>query len=182
MTQQPEFHDRAAFISDALKEASRLVENLNEKYRDQAFPIVLRGLIGGAFAVSAPLPGQSGRNAEWVQTAGAARLQPHLSANEFFRMANPTTHVGRFVCAAYYLLHVGQMEHFSMADILDIYGKLRIKKPENHSDTLAQCIRKAHIIDAPVTNGQKSWIITPNGEKFVEGLLNDSANAKKSTN
>jgi hypothetical protein len=106
-----------------------------------------------------------------------------MSVNEFFRMVSPDSHVGRFVCSAYYLLHVRQVEHFSITDILDIYGKLRIKKPVNPTDTLNQCIRKkAHIIDAPVINGQKSWVITQDGEKYVEDLMHDTANAKKSAN
>jgi hypothetical protein len=180
MTQHPKISDQVEFISEALKETTRLVEDLNERYREYAFPIVLRGLMDGSFATKAPLLPLPGQNGDVSQSARATHLPPHLSVNEFFRTVNPTSHVGRFVCAAYYLLHVGQIEHFSMVDILEIYGKLRIKKPQNTTDTLVQGIRKAHIIDAPAVNGQKSWVITPNGEKYVEELLNGSTNAKKS--
>jgi hypothetical protein len=180
MTQHSELSARAALMDEALREASRLVENLHEKYREQAFPIVLQGLIDGSFATTVPLPPAPGQNGEIPQDTAPLRLQPNLSVNEFFRMVNPTTHVDRFVCAAYYLLHVGQMEQFSMIDILDIYGKLRIKKPQNPSDTLNKCIRKVHIIDATAINGQKSWVITPSGEKYVEDLLNGSAPTKNS--
>jgi len=39
-----------------------------------------------------------------------------------------------------------------------------------------QCIRKAYIIDAPnIGDKQKHWVITPDGEKYVEGLLHDNA-------
>ena len=181
MAQYPELSDRSEFIGEALKEASKLVENLHEKYQEQAFPIVLRGLLDGGVAKSSALV-LAGQKGEAQQIEKATALPPHLSVNAFFQMANPDSHVGRFVCGAYYLLHVGQVEQFSIADILEIYGKLRIKKPQNPSDTLNQCIRKVHIIDAPVMNGQKSWVITPEGEKYVEELMHGSGNAKKSAN
>src|SRR5262249_45841222 len=134
--------NRSEFISEALQEASRLVENLSEKDREQAFPIVLRSLLDGGFAVNSSSPKVTKHDAEIPRSERPAYLTPQISVNEFFRMANPGSHVGRFVCAAYYLLHVEQVEHFSMVDILDIYGKLRIKKPVNPTDTLNQCIRK----------------------------------------
>jgi hypothetical protein len=182
MAQHSDVNDRAMFIGEALKEASQLVEDLDERYREQAFPIILRGLIDGSLTTKASLLSVPGQNGVVLQPARVTHLPPHLSVNEFFHTVNPTTHVGRFVCAAYYLLHVKQVEHFSMTDILEIYGKLRIKKPENTSDTLKQCIRKAHIIDAPTMNGQKSWVITPEGERYIEELMHGSTNAKKSAN
>ena len=94
-------------------------------------------------------------------------------------MASPDTHAGRFVCAAYYLLHTGQAEQFTQADILATYGKLRVKKPQNPADVLNQCIKKVYIIDATPINAQRSWVVTPTGEKYVEELLSGSTDNKK---
>lgn len=180
MTQSQERSERAEFISKALREASELVESLNEKYREQAFPIVLRGLIDEGIPTKTASPVASDRHIETPSSESSTPLLPQLSVNEFFHTVNLVSHVGRFVSAAYYLLRYKQVEQFSMVDILDIYTKLRLKKPQNHADTLNQCIRKAHIIDAPSVNGQKRWVITPAGEKYVEELIHASANAKKS--
>jgi len=179
MTQSQGKNERAEFISAALREASELVESLNEKYREQAFPIVLRGLIDGSF--SAKTASSSVALDQRIGTSQSSTPPLHqLSVNEFFRMVNPASHVGRFVCAAYYLLQYQQVEHFSMVDILNIYQSLRAKKPQNPTDTLNQCIRKAHIIDTPSKNGQKGWVITPEGERYVEELIHASASTKKS--
>ena len=179
MTEHSDISNRAEFISEALKEASKLVGDLDEKYREPAFPIVLRSLLDGNFATKASPSSLPAQNGEIPQAESSMRLSSDLSVNAFFQMANPDSHVGRFVCAAYYLFYVRRVEQFSIADILEIYGKLRIKKPQNPSDTLNQCIRKVHIIDAPAVNGQKNWVITSAGEIYVEELLNASANAKK---
>jgi hypothetical protein len=108
--------------------------------------------------------------------ASEPSLPPTLSVNEFFRRVDPDTHPARFVTAAYYLLHAGKAEQFTQADILEIYRKLRQPQPRNPTDVMNQCIRKAHIIDAPTMGDkQKQWVITPDGEKYVEGMLHDNA-------
>src|SRR5579875_391049 len=160
-------------LTDALKKASSLVAEIDDRYREVAFPIVLQTLIGGVMPASTSNQGAHDENG-----AAAPRLSPNLSVNEFFRLVKPETHNARFVCAAYYLFHTGKVEQFTQADILEIYQKLRQQQPKNPTDVMNQCIRKAHIIDAP-DNGdkQKRWVITPEGEKFVEALLNGNANS-----
>jgi hypothetical protein len=167
--------DQEQFLTEALQKAVLVVETVEERYREAAFPIILQALIG-------PLAFQQIHNPSNQEMDGhqalTPSLPPTLSVNEFFRRANPDTHPARFVTAAYYLLHTGKAEQFTYVDILEIYRKLRQPQPKNPTDVMNQCIRKAHIIDAAdAGDKQKCWVITPEGEKFVEGLLRDNTNS-----
>ena len=160
-------------LAEALGKTITIVNTVEERYRDLAFPIILQTIIRS----TDPSNSESiSRRDIGEQERSELRLSPNLSVNEFFRSAAPSSHPERFVCAAYYLLHTGKAEKFTTAEILDIYGKLRQAKPGNPADIVYKCIKKVHIIDAPdSTNKLKYWVITPDGEKFVEGLLNDNA-------
>jgi len=149
------------------------VDTVDDRYREAAFPIILQVLIGPSRKEN----GYKGPSQEANgYQASEPSLPPTLSVNEFFRRVNPDTHPARFVTAAYYLLHTGKAEQFTQADILEIYRKLRQPQPRNPTDVMNQCIRKAHIIDGPnAGEKQKHWVITPDGEKYVEGLLHDNA-------
>jgi len=157
-------------LTETLGKAVTIVNTVDERYRDAAFPIILQVLVGDS-----KISGKKAQTDEQQQHAEETKLPPGISVNEFFRKAKPDSHPARFVSAAYYLLHTGKAEQFTVADILEIYGKLREPKPKNPSDVMNQCIRKAYIIDGQVTaDKQKTWVITPEGEKFVEGLLSDN--------
>jgi hypothetical protein len=166
------------FLAETLLMAVSIVETVEEQYRGAAFPIILQSLIKLSEAAHIrEMPSETINQ----QVVGGLRLSPNTSVNEFFHKASPDTHPGRFVCAAYYLLHTGKAEQFTVTDILDIYVRLRRQKPKNPADVVNQCIRKVHIIDAPSVNGkQKSWVITPEGERYVEELLSSNGSSIKS--
>jgi hypothetical protein len=161
-------------LAETLQKAVAVVNVIEERYREAALPTILQVLIKAsetANITTLPTQAQNGNEPH----ASRSRLPSNISVNEFFYKAAPDSHPERFVCAAYYLLHTGKTEQFTVADIIEIYGKLREQKPKNPADVINKCIRKVHLIDAPNPNdGQKSWVITPNGEKYVEGLLNDN--------
>lgn len=165
--------DDQEFLSEALQKAIQVVDTVEERYRNAAFPIILQALIGSNGVQDTRKEADPQTNGHQVVTP---LLPSTLSVNEFFRRVNPDTHPARFVTAAYYLLHAGKAEQFTQADIVEIYRKLRQPGPKNPTDVMNQCIRKAHIIEASDSaNKQKYWVITPDGEKFVEGLLHDNA-------
>ncbi len=167
-------NNQEQFLTEALQIAAQVVDTVEDRYREVAFPIILQALIG-------PTRKESGYKESSQEINGYQSSKPSLpstlSVNEFFRSVSPDTHPARFVTAAYYLLHTGKAEQFTQADILEIYRKLRQPQPKNPTDVMNQCIRKAHIIDAPDIDGkQKQWVISLEGEKFVEGLLRDNTN------
>lgn len=163
------------FLTEALQRAAQVVNTVEDRYREAAFPIILQAFIGLSRKESSYK--ESGQEMNGYQTSDPS-LSPTLSVNEFFRRVAPDSHPARFVTAAYYLLHTGKAQQFTQADILEIYRKLRQPQPKNPTDVMNQCIRKAHIIDAPDISGkQKQWVITPEGEKFVEGLLRDNTSS-----
>lgn len=166
-------NDQEQVLSEALQKAVRVVDAVEDRYREVVLPIILQALI------ESEKSNRREASYEAIEHQVSERLlSPTLSPNEFFRRANPDSHPARFVTAAYYLLHTGKAEQFTQADLLEIYRKLRQPGPKNPTDVMNQCIRKAHIIEAPDnTNKQKYWVITPDGEKFVEGLLHDNTSS-----
>lgn len=156
-------------LTETLERAVTIVSTVDERYRDAAFPIILQSLVG-ALTNSSHTSKTFGQRQPEV-----SKLPSNVSVNEFFRKAKPDTHVARFVCAAYYLLHASNIEQFTITEIMELYGKLREPKPKNSSDVMSQCIKKTYIIDGHTAGDkQKTWVITPEGEKFVEGFLNDN--------
>lgn len=156
----------------ALQKAIELVKDVEEEeYRKAAFPILLQALINsGATPPVAhnPLP-------ETVVTEEPNLLHfpLNLSVNEFMLKVKPNSHAVRFACAAYYLTGANGRAEVTMADILDIYAKLRTPKPQNPADIVNQCIRKGHLVDAPASPDRpKGWILTATGRQFVDQLLN----------
>lgn len=164
--------EQELFLAEMVQKAIRVVGTAEDRYREAAFPIILQALIGSVGKQNVHIEADQQTNG---YQESEPSLPPTLSVNEFFRRVNPDSHPARFVTAAYYLLHTGKAEQFTQADILEIYRKLRQPAPKNPTDVMNQCIRKAHIIDASDNiNKQKAWVITPEGEKFVEGLLRDN--------
>jgi hypothetical protein len=165
-------------LSEALKEAVAIVEEIDECYRGIALPIILQNLIKETVTVNHSTPSfQSGEQDGSHHSSSQTKIPSRLSVNEFLDMTGIETHIGRFVSVAYYLFHTGQAKTCSQADILSAYTKLRSKKPQNFSDVMGDCIKKAYIIEADSMNGSKCWVITSKGEKYVEDLLNGSASA-----
>jgi hypothetical protein len=165
-------HERV--LSEALKTTITLVEGVDEKYRQAAFPVILENLIKASGREAAGTTTTS--NAQGQARSGV-KIQTNMSISEFFADAAADTHTARFACAAYYLLHSGKTEEFSVADILTAYGKVRLGKPKNASDVLADCIKKGYFTDGPNSSAKlKTYAITPGGEKFVEGFYGKGAN------
>lgn len=165
--------DQRQFLTEALLKAATITNEVDEPYRNTAFPVILQWLINASGNTSSSAT--ISQNSDKPEST-ELRLPSSMSVNAFFHKANPESHPARFVCAAYYLLHTGKAEYFTQADILEIYGKLRTPRPKNPSDVMNQCIKKVHIIDGPTTpDKQKTWVITPDGEEYVEELLNDNA-------
>jgi hypothetical protein len=159
-------------LTETLEKAVTIVNTIDERYRDAAFPIILQTLVRDSKV--------SERNTQTAgqQQAEETKLPISMSVNEFLHKAKPDTHPARFVCAGYYLLHTGKTAQFTIPDILEIYAKLRVPKPKNPSDVMNQCIKKAYIIDGQATTDkQKTWVITSEGDRFVEGLLSENANS-----
>lgn len=168
--------EQEQFISEALQKTMQIVETVENRYREVAFPIILQAFIGVSGVQSISDFNGSNREARKPQTTDSSTPLT-MSVNEFFRRVNPDSHPARFVTSAYYLFHTGNTEEFNQADILEIYRKLRQPTPKNPTDVMNQCIRKAYIVDAPGKDKQKCWSITPDGERYVEGLLNDNSNS-----
>lgn len=168
------------FLLEALKETENIVSKVEERYRDAAFPVILQSILKGLQPTSTPVILDDIQDNK--QNPQTLKLPSNLSVNEFFRKAAPDSHPIRFVCGAYYLLNTGKTGQFTTSDILDIYIKLRQPKPANPADVINKCIRKAHFTDAPsLVNGQKSWVITPEGERYVEEeLLHENTNSNSS--
>src|SRR5260370_25086789 len=85
-------------LTETLGKAVTIVNTVDERYRDAAFPIFLQVLVGDSKI--------SGKKAQTdkQQHAEETKLPPGISVNQFFRKAKPDSHPARFVSAASYLL------------------------------------------------------------------------------
>ena len=173
--------DKFGQLREAMQKTVAVVETLPEPYRlkafELAFPFVYKTFSVPVQEAAALLNDGS----TLLANKGVVSLSfpPNLLVNEFLHKAAPSSHTSRFVCIAYYLLHTGKAVQFTVADILEVYSKVRQPKPANPTDVINQCIRKVHLTDADAdldTGRQKSWVITPTGERFVEELLKGVSN------
>src|SRR5260370_42596519 len=92
------------FLSEALQRTVQVVDTVEDRYREAAFPIILQALIG----LSRKENGYKGASQETNgYQASEPSLPPTQSVNEFFGRVNPDSHPPRVVAAAYYLSHPG---------------------------------------------------------------------------
>ena len=168
-------------LIEVLHKASELVQDLPENLQPAAFNKVFDFLVGGSI-VSPQVKNSTSPIFSTNNGAVSSTLPANLTVGEFLKKVAVDSHNARFVAIAYYLLHTGKATQFNIADVLEIYGKLREPKPKNPADVINQCIRKTHITDASTTSEKgKSWCITPSGEEFVEELMAMAANPPKAS-
>jgi hypothetical protein len=172
--------EREQILSEMLQKAVQVVDTVDNRYREVAFPIVLQNLLE---TLKHPVNLSGIASASEDNQYSKSSLPSTLSVNEFFDRVSPNSHPARLVTAAYYLLHGGKTEQFTREDIIETYHKLRQAAPKNLADIVYKCIRNAYIIDAPGgSDKQRKWIITPKGEKYVEGLMHDHTSSSSSSN
>jgi hypothetical protein len=68
------------FLTEALQRAAAIIKDVDEKYHEVAFPIILQAIIDGR---SAPIPKISSRQSNTQQDTQDLRLPPTMSVNEF---------------------------------------------------------------------------------------------------
>lgn len=163
---------------ESLKEITAIAENQPEKYQLVTYEKLLDKLLAGNLVQHSQV-GTQQTSAE--NSSGSERkLAPNLIVNEFFKKVAPKSHSARFVTAAYYFYHTGKSDFFTVADVLDVYGKLREMKPRNPSDIMADCIKRVLVVEAEATSDRgKTWMITPTGEAYVEEMLRENGHSSK---
>jgi len=151
-------------VSAVYEQARAAVEGVGEEaYRLVAFEVIFRRLLEGAghMPVHVPAATVGGEQSRQRTTA------PDVSISEFLARLRVKSYPDRVVAIAYYRLREGQ-DDVTRSEFLDALSRARIPKPKNLSDVIAQAIRKGHLMDADLKDGQKAWKITITGERYVE--------------
>lgn len=165
MTRQPLAVQELEIMDDdqiraAIARARGLSEQQPEPFRSLAFRTVLETLLLGGSAGPA--------------VAAAPRSAPSLAGIdlvEFLAAKKAETHPDRAVAIAYYNYRTRNGAGVSTRDLVEAYGRARIKKPQNFPDVIAACVRRGHLVEGGRKEGMKSWVITRTGESHVEGNL-----------
>lgn len=145
----------------AYDQARDMVDGLDdERLRSVAFEVVFRRLLEQAGPLP-PIVGHGERNAPGPQLAARA-------IGEFLSQVGVKSYPDRIVAIAYHRLHSGGDDAVSRAEFFDDLSRARIPRPKNLSDVIAQCVRKGHLMDAELKDGQRAWKITVTGESCVE--------------
>src|SRR5258708_33185976 len=113
-------NNQEQFLTEALQRAVQVVDTVEDRYREAAFPIILQALIGPTRIESGFK--RSSQESNGYQ-ASEPSLPPTLSVYEFFRRVDPDTHPARFVTADYYLRRTGKAYHTTQAVIPEVVRK-----------------------------------------------------------
>src|SRR5260370_35473738 len=123
-------NEQEQFLTEALQKAVQVVDTVEDRYREAAFPIILQTLIESSHKEN----GYKGSSQEANgYQAPEPSLPPTLSGTEFFRRVNPDSNPARFVTAPYYQLHTGKAEQFTQAAILERNRKVLQPSPKTPS-------------------------------------------------
>ena len=145
-------------LGEAIQKARDMADKLPEPYRAPAFEVVLRHLLG---AEPAPRPPE--------RPPGAGPTTPPAigELNEFLAAKNPRSHPDRVVAIAYYFFRKNE-SGITTKDVIEAYGKARIKRPQNVHDVIATCVRRGLLVDTEKKDDMRAWVATPTGDAYVE--------------
>lgn len=152
-------------LKQAIDLASKASADLPESLKIEAFKLILADSLAapGSIAVT-NIGGGSAR--------GARPVPQHLdrSLNEVLAGLRKSGHTDRFLVIAYYYERTSGIAT-TRQEFLAAYKSARLAPPKNPSDVISQLIRRGFLLDADAKEGQKAWIITPTGERYVDGEL-----------
>lgn len=145
-------------LNEAIANARKIADDQPAVYRVVTFEL----------AVNYLLKGQDHTVADAVTSPVRPSIPTQL--NEFLASKRIESHPDRITAIAYYAHRTGNSD-ISTKDILDAYGRARLRKPQNVHDVIGTCIRRGFLIDTDKKNGMRAWLITPSGESYVEEKL-----------
>lgn len=145
-------------VQNKIEEAKQLVgRSAADPFTQIAFEVVLRKLM------------EEGE-VEKVAQRTPSKI-PKMYINEILTSKNVKTHLDKVEAIAWHFLREGDGS-VNRKEILEAYGKARMKRPQNLTDVITQSVKRSHLIDSPEKkDGEKAWCITPTGEKYVEENL-----------
>jgi len=145
-------------IRQKIEEAKRLVGgDPSDAYTRLAFEVVFRKLLEETETTRAP--------------EAMPRSIPKMQINEVLASKNLKSHMDKVEAIAWHFLREGD-DSVTRKEILEAYGKARMKRPQNLTDVINQSVKRGHLIDSPEKkDGEKAWCITHTGEKYVEENL-----------
>jgi len=96
------------------------------------------------------------------------------SMRDFVEKINPSNHEERSLAIAYYIEHFNGRENFTMKDIEDGYRDCK-QKPYSNMSMLKNRLKneKEWIMQYDEDEGVKTWVLTADGEDYIEEVLED---------
>ena len=148
------------YIKAAIDQAKSATTELDDILRPVAFRTVLERLLAGTSGSSAISP---------APIANQQSLGLPANLNEFLASVSPKSHVDRTTAMAFYSFRSGDDTGVTVEEVLDAYGRVRVAKPKNIHDVIAQCVKRGLLIESGSRKeGVKAWVVTPTGERYVQ--------------
>ncbi len=151
-------------IEQAIKKAVAVADLQDEQYQVATYEAALRYFLGTSTAI-VPTSGSSSFTGQ-----NQRRDLGNIAVNEMLANSKVSSHPDRVLTIAYYRFRKNK-DGITTRDVLDAYGRSRLRKPQNIHDVIATCIRRGHLIDGDNVDNSRSWLITPSGESYVETEL-----------
>ncbi|MBU4201189.1 MAG: hypothetical protein KKG09_07710 [Verrucomicrobia bacterium] len=94
-----------------------------------------------------------------------------LSVAQFFKKCNLTTDNNRVLVAGYYLEKNKGRDNFTVSELKELFTEGRRKPPANTHDAVNQNIKKGMLMPAGDREKTKTFVVTSDGEEYVETLM-----------
>lgn len=106
---------------------------------------------------------------------GPKRSELHLKSEseaQFFKKIPSKTANDRVVSSAYYLEKIKKLDKYTSTEIKETISKARIVPPKNTTEALNQNIKKGYMMSAGDKEGRSAFVLTNDGEEYIQSLLN----------
>ena len=144
-------------ITEKFNSARELVSGIDESFRGLALEVVFRWLLDQEIVSLHPLSEVEG-----------VPVRLTMQINEFLASKKLKSHTDKVLAIAYHYLYA-KGEPVTGHEIEEAYATSRLARPQNLSDVVAKCVRRGYLVGSQEQKeGQKTWHITPTGEKYVE--------------
>jgi hypothetical protein len=113
---------------------------------------------------------QSQAPAPGVGITPEAAIGKPKSPAQFFKQCNPKSANDRALLGGYFLEKFRKAQNFTAGDIREIVKEAKWPPPPNVNDAINQNIRKGYIMTAGDREGKIAFVVTSDGEVFVEEM------------
>ena len=163
-------NELAPHLEQAVIEATNAIDRVPDKYREMAYPVLLKFALESTAA-------STGRPAGQIGTEAPGHVLLGRPPNEILARIRPSSKILEVLLLASHLDQGDQST--SVAAIRDAFRAARTSPPANIADVLARLVREGWLIEEdPDTPGPKQYRLSISGWERTEELVEAGEGAK----